>query len=122
MNINWLDYQTVHQILVFIAPYLIFYLAMAFILVILIIWQLDKDPRFDFKTALLDPITNRVSFGELGQLVSLVMSTVIIVSEAAHGRLTEWLFTSYMAIWAGSFIANKYMNNKKTDTTVTNTE
>jgi hypothetical protein len=39
----------------------------------------------------------------------------VLVDEEMHGRMTEWLFTAYMAAWAATTIANNYLTRDKGD-------
>lgn len=83
------------------------FLALGIGLVILMVkWHVDGS-KFDFRDALLDPDTDRISFSRLGHFISLIVSTFIICYETAIGRLTEWLFTGYMVAWAATFVAAK---------------
>lgn len=91
---------------------ILFYLNVVLLLVILWKWHNCEDTSFDFRTALVDPDTDRISFGRLGHFVSLFISTMILCYETVNGRLTEWLFTGYMLAWAGTYVAAKALNKQ----------
>ena len=75
-------------------------------------WHSSNDPTFDFRQALVDPDTKRISFSRLGHFVALVISTTIISYETVNGRLSEWLFMGYMVTWAGTYVAAKAFPGK----------
>lgn len=90
-----------------------FYLVGIALLVLLAKWHNSNDPHFDFRQALIDPKTNRISFSRLGHFVALVISTVIICYEAVNGRLSGELYLSYLATWAGTYTLAKHIDSKK---------
>ena len=82
----------------------------------LIYWHLDKETRFDVRDLMVDHRTKILSLNKIGQLFALLVSTWIIIHETRLGRLSEFLFTGYMAVWSGASILSKYIDNKrKTD-------
>lgn len=91
---------------------IVFYLNIVVLFVILAKWHNDGDQQFDFKTALIDPETNRVSFSRLGHFVSLFISTLIIAFETVNGRLSEWLFAGYMLAWTGAYVAVRAIDKR----------
>lgn len=91
----------------------IFFVIVLILVFILGRWHSSKDPQFDFRIALIDPLTGRISFSRLGHFVSLVISTLIICFETINGRLSEWLFAGYMVSWAGAYVAAKAIDSNK---------
>jgi hypothetical protein len=88
----------------------------AVIIGVLIYWHLDEKTRFDVRDLMVDHQTKILSLNKIGQLFALLVSTWIIIHETRVGRLTEFLFTGYMAVWSGSSLLSKYLDNKrKTD-------
>lgn len=85
----------------------LFFVGFVFVIV-LAKWQQDNS-KFDFRIALLDPETDRVSFSRLGNLVCLVTTTGILCYEAAKGHLTEWLFAAYLTAWCGTYVGAKFL-------------
>ena len=85
----------------------------AIILAFLVYWHLDKSTRFDVRDLMVDHKTKILSLNKIGQLFALLVSTWIIIHETRLGRLSEFLFTGYMAVWSGASILSKYMDNKK---------
>lgn len=81
------------------------------ILIMLLKWHSDDTP-FDIRHILIDRETERVSLHKFGQFVALSVSTMLIWHETLKGRLSEWLFISYMASWAGAFVATRWLDHK----------
>lgn len=92
-------------------PTTILCLTMGMMVIVLSKWHTDNSD-FDFRQALLDPLTGHISFSRLGHFVCLIASTGLLLHEAAKGRLTEWLFIGYMTAWAGTFIVSKSIDAK----------
>jgi hypothetical protein len=84
------------------------------LIVTLTSWHRDNRTVFDLKTIFVNSKTNTVSLHKIGQFTALIVSTLLIWYEAMHGRLSEWLFTSYMTVWAGVSFANKWSELKNT--------
>jgi hypothetical protein len=80
---------------------------------LLIYWHLDKATRFDVRDLMVDHTTKILSLNKIGQLFALLVSTWIIIHETRVGRLSEFLFTGYMAVWSGSSLLSKYLDNKR---------
>jgi len=80
-------------------------------------WHWDKSTNFDIRDLLVDKRTKRLSLNKIGQFFALLVSTWVLIYETRSGRLTEWLFISYMVAWSGANLANKYIEgkNKKQD-------
>lgn len=86
-----------------------FLFMMGFIFItVLAKWHADGS-KFDFRAALLDPETDRVSFSRLGNLVCLVTTTGILCYETVRGSLTEWLFAAYLTAWCGTYVSAKFL-------------
>ena len=83
------------------------------VLAFLIYWHLDKKTHFDIRDLMVDHRTKILSLNKIGQLFALLVSTWIIVHETRVGRLTAFLFTGYMAVWSGSSLLSKYLDNKR---------
>ena len=79
----------------------------------LIYWHLDTKTHFDVRDLMVDHRTKILSLNKIGQLFALLVSTWIIIHETRLGRLTEFLFTGYMAVWSGSSLLSKYLDNRK---------
>lgn len=92
-------------------PTTILCLALIMSVIILAKWHKD-DSAFDFRQALLDPVTKVISFSRLGHFVCLIASTSLLMHEAAKGRLTDWLYIGYMTAWAGTYVASKAIDSK----------
>lgn len=80
-------------------------------IIVLAKWHVD-DGEFDFRRALLDPLTDAISFTRLGQLTALVASTEVMFYLAVKDRLAEWFFLGYMGAWAGVAIYGKWQDSK----------
>ncbi len=76
-------------------------------------WHLDPKFNFNLQDLLIDHGTKKLSLHKIGQFFALMVSTWILIHETKLGRLTEFLFTGYMAIWSGSNLMSKYLDNKK---------
>ena len=79
----------------------------------LIYWHLDEKTHFDVRDLMVDHQTKILSLNKIGQLFALLVSTWIIIHETRVGRLSEFLFTGYMAVWSGSSLLSKYLDNKR---------
>lgn len=85
-------------------------------LLLLIKWHMSKDAKFDVKDIIVETSTGKVSLYKIGQVIALWVSTWIIIHETKEGRLTDWLFLSYMALWSGTNLAKsliRTLNNNK---------
>lgn len=65
-------------------------------------WHRGTNNSFNLRDLVTDKGTQRASLGKFGQFIALAFSTWILVHETLLGRLSEWLFTSYMLAWAGA--------------------
>lgn len=88
-------------------PGITFYVVGISLVVLMIKWHVDDDPRFDFRLALLDPKTNRISFSRLGTFISLVISTTILCYLTVNDRMNDGIYIGYLGTWAGTFVAAK---------------
>lgn len=88
-------------------PGITFYIVGISLVVLMIKWHVDNDPRFDFRLALLDPKTNRISFSRLGTFISLVISTTILCYLTVNDRMNDGIYIGYLGTWAGTFVAAK---------------
>lgn len=75
----------------------------------------ERDSFLDLRTILIDKETDRVSLHKFGQFIALTVSTGAFWYEMLHGRLSEWLFISYMLAWSGANIASKWLDNKRSN-------
>ena len=67
------------------------------------LYRWHREPNgFDLRDLLTDKGSNRLSLARFGQATALIVSTWALVNETVTGRLTEWLFTSYMLAWVGA--------------------
>lgn len=80
-------------------------LIIAFILILLILLQLRKD-TFDLRYLIMDTASHQPSIYKIGQLAALIVSTWGFVYLTLHDKLTEFYFTAFMAIWAGTNVGN----------------
>ena len=67
---------------------------------------------FDLEDLLLDQKTGKASLAKLGQFTALSVSTWSFVYCTLHGTLTEFYFGTYMAAWAGTNLANKWIDQR----------
>lgn len=74
------------------------------VLLILYIWQTNKNNTFDLIDVLLGP-DGKVSLYKIGQAVALVVSTWAFVSLVQNDKLTEYYFFGYMTVWSGINLA-----------------
>ena len=81
--------------------------------VLIFMWHNDDQTRFDLTELLIDSKTQRVSLMKIGQALALLVSTWVLIYETRAGRLSEWLFLSYMTAWAGANLANKWLRIKE---------
>jgi len=84
-----------------------FYMVGLGLVAVMIKWHTDFDPRFDFRLALLDPKTDRISFSRLGTFISLIISTTILCYLAARDTMNDAVYIGYLGTWAGTFVAAK---------------
>lgn len=87
-------------------------LFMVAFVVTLMVWQKNGQIKFDLKDVIIDTETGKVSIYKLGQLIAMGVSTWIMVYETRAGRLTEFLFTTYMVTWSGTNLIKKYIDAK----------
>ena len=76
-------------------------------------WHLDPEFDFNLQDLMVDHKTRKLSLFKIGQFFALLISTWILIHETRLGRLTEFLFTGYMAVWSGSNLMSKYLDNKR---------
>ena len=97
---------------------LILALASFMFVVILWLWHTDHMTKFDLTQVLVDSKTGKTSLMKMGQFTALLVSTWVLIHETRASRLSEWLFLSYMGVWGGVNIANKWINRptQKVDT------
>jgi hypothetical protein len=90
-------------------------LVLAIFVIALIVVQVRKD-TYDLRYLIIDPDTKQPSIYKIGQLTALLVSTWGFVNLTMSDKLTEFYFTGYMAIWAGTNVANtvaqKYFQSK----------
>jgi hypothetical protein len=96
------------------------YMALALLviafLVLIVLWlvQRRKD-NFDLRWVIADEQTKQPSIHKVGQLTALIMSTWLLVYLTLHDKMDGTYFTTYMAIWAGAQVANKYLSTRDRD-------
>lgn len=93
---------------------IILIVAAGLLLVTLVAWHRDST-GFDAKQVITNA-DGTFSLSRLGQLVSMLTSTWVIIYQTRAGNLAEWLFTGYLLTWAGANAFSKYLESKKTDT------
>jgi hypothetical protein len=84
---------------------------------LMVYWHLDKKTRFDVRDLIIDSATKELSLYKVGQLVALIISTWILIYETRAGKLTEWLFGSYMIAWSGANLIKKYLEKPESKNT-----
>mgnify|MGYP003479205848 CR=1 FL=1 len=77
------------------------------LLIVLWGWHSSDGVRFNLTEMLIDSKTNRVSLMKCGQALALLISTWVLIHETRAGRMSEFLFLTYMGVWSGANIANK---------------
>ena len=87
------------------------------ILIVLWGWHSMDEVPFNLTHLLTDSRTQRVSLSKCGQLFALLLSSWVLIHETRAARLTEWLFLTYMGVWSGANIANKWIQRGATQAT-----
>jgi hypothetical protein len=83
------------------------------VLTLAILWWLQRTKdNFDLRWVIVDEQTKQPSIHKIGQLTALIMSTWLLVYLALQGRMDGTYFGTYMAIWAGAQVANKYLSTR----------
>jgi hypothetical protein len=90
---------------------LMLFITLTAALVILGYMQAKRD-QLDLRWLILDDKNARPSIHKIGQVLALIVSTWGFVNLVNKGTLTEYYFTAYMGIWAGSVALNKMLDNK----------
>ena len=86
----------------------------ALVLVVLVFsWHRDAKSVIDLTDLIVDSDTGKTSLYKIGQILALLVSTWVMIHETSAGRLSEWLYLSYMIAWSGANIAKKYLDLKK---------
>jgi hypothetical protein len=80
-------------------------------LIVLLQWQRRPD-SFDLRHLLVDSKTDRASLMKIGQLFALLVSTWVLIHETRAGKLSEWLYGSYMLTWAGANLVSRFTEKK----------
>lgn len=75
---------------------------------ILIIWQ-RRHPNFDLADLITGP-NGKVSLKKMGVASALIVSTWGFASLVQQGKMTEFYFIGYMAVWCGY---RAYVETKK---------
>jgi hypothetical protein len=79
--------------------------------IILMYWS-NKHPDFVL-TDLVTGDNGKVSLRKFGALVALFSSTWVFVTLTEQGKLTEWFFTGYIAVWAAQKVVTDVMSQSK---------
>jgi hypothetical protein len=88
------------------------------VLALLVLWIIQRrNDNFDLRWVIADEQTKQPSIHKVGQLTALVMSTWLLVYLTLHDKMDGTYFTTYMAIWAGAQVANKWLTSKDGDKT-----
>lgn len=77
---------------------------------VMVYWHRDTTTRFDLRDLLIDSTTKELSLYKVGQLAALVFSTWVLIHETRAGKLTDWLFGSYMLAWSGANLVKKFLD------------
>ena len=65
----------------------------ASLMFVFILWRWhESDGTFDFREALIDRDSGKISFGRLGNITALFVTSELMIYEAIKGRLSEWMF------------------------------
>jgi hypothetical protein len=80
-------------------------------------WNRDQKNNFSLIELISNSHTGKVELFKLGQLVSLLLSSWVLIHETNEARLTEWQFAGYMLAWAGANLINKVVDNKRIEST-----
>ena len=73
----------------------------------------SPDYQFNLEDLLLDQKTGKASLSKVGQFTALCTSTWGFCYLTVSGALTEAYMTVYMAAWAGTSLAHKWIDKKK---------
>jgi len=90
------------------------------IILVLIYIQTCRD-TLDLRWLILDDTTQRPSLNKIGQGLALIVSTWGFLVLVERNLLTEFYFTGYMTVWAGSTALSQYLASKSSSST-THTE
>lgn len=71
-----------------------------FVLIILLYRAQKYKTDFDLRDLIIDKDNGRVSLSRFGQFIALMVSTWGFITLTLNNGLTEWYYTSYMAVWA----------------------
>lgn len=85
--------------------------ALTFIILVLIYIQTRKD-SLDLRWLILDETSQRPSLNKIGQGLALIVSTWGFLVLVERNLLTEFYFTGYMTVWAGSTALSQYLASR----------
>jgi hypothetical protein len=63
--------------------------------------------------SVISDVDGKPSIHKIGQLTALVLSTWLLVYLALQGQMNIEYFGSYMGVWAGAQIADKWMDGRR---------
>lgn len=76
------------------------------------IYHLRRDKRASPLDLITSPDTGRLSAAKIGQVVGVIVSSWVVISAAAAGRLTYELLLVYLAYTAGVDMFGKFLRTK----------
>lgn len=71
-----------------------------FVLIVLLYRAQKYKDNFDLRDLIIDKDNGRISLSRFGQFIALLVSTWGFITLTLNNGLTEWYYTSYMAVWA----------------------
>lgn len=88
------------------------------ILIFLLIKAQQSPISFELRDLLRSQVTGKVSLAKFGQFIALLVSTWGFIALTLNDKLTEWYFTSYMAVWAAAEGLRKWKETKENKDTL----
>ena len=87
-------------------------LALGAMLIIAVIWNLqrDQDNQVDIKDLICSD--GRINEAKFSRFVAFLVSTWGFVYLILDQRFSEWYFVGYMAAWTGNALFNKWLGRK----------
>ena len=87
-------------------------LALGSMLIIAVIWNLqkDQDNQVDIKDLICSD--GRINEAKFSRFVAFLVSTWGFVYLILDQRFSEWYFVGYMAAWTGNALFNKWLGRK----------
>ena len=96
----------------------IVFMVSSFIIVLMALRATRLRANFDL-TYIIRGESGNVSQSKTGMAIAMWVSTWVIIHVTLKDQLTEWLFISYMATWAGANLGNKALGRDQVISTST---